>query len=311
VTNRPAPVPGSLGGQRGEVAASEQKAPSWDLTVTDHERVDFFIEFLMGKNYDKTRAWLERMGKYAPLIRNELRERGMPQDLLYLAMIESGLSPDAYSRAHAAGIWQFIEETGERHGLEVSQYLDERRDPVKATAAALDYLQEMYDRFGSWYLAAAGYNTGENRVGRLMRERTGSETGTDAGYWVIWNQLPSETRDYVPLMLAMGHIAKEPAKYGFHGLQPQAPLQFEEVVVPGGTQLADVARAAGVDFDTVRDLNPQLVRKQAPPGRRWAVRLPMGQGPAVQLALGDRSGAAPEEVGGIGADARRLRGVGD
>jgi membrane-bound lytic murein transglycosylase D len=193
----------------------------------------------------------------------------------------------------------------------VSQYVDERRDPVKATSAALDYLQTMYARFDSWYLAAAGYNTGENRVGRLMRERTGSEKGSDAGYWDIWSQLPSETRDYVPLMLAMGHIAKDPAKYGFHGIQPQQPLQFEEVVVPGGTQLADVAQAAGVHFDTVRDLNPQLVRKQTPPGRRWAVRVPVGQQRAVQLALGDDSGVAPEDVGGIGTNARRALGVGN
>lgn len=308
--SRPAPAASPVAGPAPDAETSPREAAKWDLTVTDHERVDFFIEFLMGKNYDKTRLWLERMGKYAPLIQNELRERGMPTDLLYLAMIESGLSPDAYSRARAAGMWQFIAETGERHGLEVSQYVDERRDPVKATAAALDYLQALHDRFDSWYLAAAGYNTGENRVGRLMRERTGTERGSDAAYWEIWNQLPSETRDYVPLMLAMGHIAKDPARYGFHGLEPQQPLQFEEVVVPGNTQLADVAGAAGVDFATVRDLNPQLVRKQTPPGRRWAVRIPIGDGQAVQLALGDRSGTPPEDVGGIGSAARRARGVG-
>ena len=153
-----------------EAAAKEV---SWDLTVTDHERVDFFVEFLMGKNHDKTRLWLERIGKYGPLIQRELRARGMPEDLLYLTMIESGFDPNAYSRAHAAGLWQFIEETGERYGLEVTRYVDERRDPVKATAAALTYLSEMHERFGSWYLSAAGYNTGENRVGRIMREQTG------------------------------------------------------------------------------------------------------------------------------------------
>lgn len=306
----PAPVRTAPAGLSPDAEHAERKGPQWDLTVTDHERVDFFIEFLMGKNYDKTRTWLERMGRYAPLIQNELRERGMPTDLLYLAMIESGLSPDAYSRARAAGMWQFIAETGQRYGLEVSQYVDERKDPVKATAAALDYLQKMHARFDSWYLAAAGYNTGENRVGRLMRERTGSEQGDDSGYWQIWNQLPSETRDYVPLMLAMGHIAKEPDRYGFHDLHMQDPLQFQEVVVPGGTQLAEVARAAGVDFATIRDLNPALVRKQTPPGRRWAVRVPVGQEQAVQLALGDRSGVTPEDAGGIGAEAARARGVG-
>jgi membrane-bound lytic murein transglycosylase D len=265
---------------------SEKKGVTWDLHVSDHDRVDFFTEFLMGKNYDKTRTWLERIGKYGPMIQNELRERGMPEDLLYLTMIESGLDPNAYSKAHAAGLWQFIQETGERYGLEVSTYVDDRRDPVKATPAALTYLQEMYERFDSWYLSAAGYNTGENRVGRLMRETTGGEKGTDEGYWSIWERLPAETRDYVPLMLAMGHIAKEPAKYGFHDLEYQEPLTFEEVMIAGGTQLSEVARAAGVDSEVIYDLNPHLVKKQTPPNREMAVRVPVGQSQQVASAFG-------------------------
>lgn len=268
---------------------AEKKGVTWDLHVSDHERVDFFKEFLMGKNYDKTRTWLERIGKYGPMIQNELRERGMPEDLLYLTMIESGLDPNAYSRADAAGLWQFIEETGERYGLEVSTYVDERRDPIKATGAALTYLQEMHGQFDSWYLSAAGYNTGENRVARLMRETTGSEKGSDEGYWEIWDRLPSETRDYVPLMLAMGHIAKEPAKYGFHDLEYEEPLQFEEVVVPGGTKLADVASAAGVDGETIYDLNPHFVKKQTPPNRSMAVRVPVGQSQQVASAMGGQT----------------------
>jgi membrane-bound lytic murein transglycosylase D len=156
---------------------------------------------------------------------------------------------------------------------------------VKSTVAGLTYLQEMHDRFDSWYLASAGYNTGENRVGRLMRERTGSERGTDEGYWDIWDRLPRETRDYVPLMIAMGHIAKEPSKYGFHNLQYEEPLAFEEVTVPGGTQLADVAQAAGVDSDVIEDLNPHFLRGQTPPDRRMAVRVPVGQQQRVATAL--------------------------
>lgn len=270
------------------------KAVSWDLTVTDHERVDFFVEFLMRKNHDKTRLWLERIGKYGPLIRSELRARGMPEDLLYLTMIESGFDPNAYSRAHAAGLWQFIEETGERYGLEVTRYVDERRDPVKATAAALTYLSEMHERFGSWYLSAAGYNTGENRVGRIMREVTGGELGDDAKYWEIWDRLPRETRDYVPLMLAAGRIAKEPHKHGFHGLDMQEPLAFEEVVVDGGTQLDEVARAGGVDGEAVRALNPHLVRGMTPPGRRMEVRVPPGRAAVVAANLGGQA-----SVGGV------------
>jgi hypothetical protein len=262
-----------------------EEGVKWDLHVSEHERIDFFVEFLMGRNYDKTRTWIERIGKYGPMIQNELRERGMPEDLLYLAMIESGLNPTAYSKAHASGLWQFIAETGQRYGLEVSHYVDERRDPVKSTAAGLTYLQFMYDRFGSWYLSSAGYNTGENRVGRLMRERTGSERGTDEGYWDIWDRLPRETRDYVPLMIAMGHIAKEPAKYGFHNIEYEEPLAYEEVVVPGGTRMADIASASGVSTAVIEDLNPHFLRGQTPPNRRMAVRVPVGQQAQVAAAL--------------------------
>ncbi|MGH7552034.1 MAG: lytic transglycosylase domain-containing protein [Longimicrobiales bacterium] len=261
------------------------KQAEWDLTVSDHDRVDFFIDFLTGKNRDKPQLWLERIGVYEPMIRKELGARGMPGDLVYLSMIESGFNPNAYSRADAAGLWQFIEETGRRHGLEVSEYVDERRDPVKSTGAALEYLQQMHGRFGSWYLAAAGYNTGENRVGRLMREITGGERGEDAQYWTIWDRLPRETRDYVPLMLAAGHIAKDPEKYGFTGVQRQDPLEFEEIIVPGGTKLSAVASAGGVDVEALRALNPHLVKEMTPPGRRMAVRVPIGRADTVAANL--------------------------
>lgn len=248
----------------------------WDITPAKNENVDFFIEFLMGKNYDKTNLWLERLGKYGPMIQQKLAERDMPQDLIWLATIESGLDPNAYSSADAAGLWQFIEETGERYGLEVSTYVDERRDPVAATDAALDYLNELNERFnGSWYLAAAGYNTGENRVERIANERAGGEMSDDV-FWRIAKHLPSETRDYVPVMLAMGHIGKNPDQYGFTNVQRQAPLQYDEVLVPGGIGLADVAAAAGVDADEVIELNPHLVKEMTPPDREWMVRIPAG-----------------------------------
>ena len=134
----------------------------------------------------------------------------------------------------------------------------------------------MHDRFDSWYLSAAGYNTGENRVGRLMRETTGSEKGSDESYWEIWDRLPSETRDYVPLMLAMGRIAKEPGKYGFHNLEYQEPLRFDEITVPGATSLSDIARKVGVEPSVIEDLNPHLIKKQTPPDRAMAVRIPVG-----------------------------------
>jgi membrane-bound lytic murein transglycosylase D len=251
----------------------------WDIEPTRNEQVDSFIDFLQWQNRDKTRLWLERLGQYGPMIQQKLAERGMPQDLIWLATIESGLDPNAYSRADAAGLWQFIEETGQRHGLEVSEYVDERRDPVRATEAALDYLKKLHDRFGSWYLAAAGYNTGENRVERIVSEKASGKFGDDSVFWEIDRHLPSETRDYVPLMLAMGHIGKNPAKYGFTDLRPQEPLRYEEMRVRGGFPLSRVAEQVGVDPEVIFALNPHLIKKQTPPGREWAVRIPANGGP--------------------------------
>ncbi|HUH11848.1 MAG TPA: LysM peptidoglycan-binding domain-containing protein [Longimicrobiales bacterium] len=255
---------------------ADAEAVMWDLPAERNERVEFWIDFLSDRNKEKTQLWLERIGRYGPFIQEQLRARGMPADLLYFAMIESGFSNKAYSRAAAVGMWQFIAETGRRYGLEVSSYVDERRDPVEATRAALDYLQYMHDDFGSWYLAAAGYNSGENRVRRILREQLDGARGDEELYWKISEYLPRETRDYVPLMLAAAYIAKEPAKYGFTDLNYQDPLLFESVEVEGGTSLEVVARAAGVDDEAVRDLNLHLVRGITPPGRSWAVRLPTG-----------------------------------
>jgi membrane-bound lytic murein transglycosylase D len=258
---------------------------AWDLTVTRNDRVDFWIGFLQGRNKERTHLWLEREGMYGEFIRSRLRERGMPEDLFYLAMIESGLSNRAVSHAAAVGLWQFIAETGRRYGLEVSTYVDERRDPVKATDAALDYLEYMYNRFGSWYLAAAGYNSGENRVDRILRQQAGGQRGDDALYWQIAPYLPRETRDYVPLMLAAGHIGKDPNAYGFYGIEHHPPLAFDKVEVDGGINLTVVAEAAGVDASAVRELNPHLIRGVTPPGRTWEVRVPVGRRATVLANL--------------------------
>jgi peptidoglycan lytic transglycosylase D len=253
---------------------SAVEASAWDLPVTRNERVEKWISFLSNGNADKTRLWLERSGRYEPMIRAQLRQRGMPEDLVYLAFIESGFSPRAYSRAAASGIWQFIEETGKNYGLEVNSYVDERRDPFDATRAALDYLQELYNRFGSWYLAAAAYNSGENRVERILRQRAGGRKGSDDLFWRIAQYLPEETRNYVPLMLAAGHISKNPGQYGFKDVAYHTPIEFDTAWVTTQTSLELIARAADVDKEAVTELNPHLVRGITPPGRAYAVRIP-------------------------------------
>ena len=271
---QPAETPEGAIAFRGPDSVGFRVSSDWDITPADNEQVNFFKEFLQWKNRDKTKQWLERLGRYGPMIQQKLAERDMPQDLLWLATIESGLDPNAYSKADAAGIWQFIEETAKRYGLEVSEYVDERRDPIASTDAALDYLKQLNERMGgSWYLAAAGYNTGENRVERIVNEYAGGNF-SDETFWNIERFLPSETRDYVPVMLAMGHIAKDPAKYGFTDLQLQEPYAFKTVRVPGGTHLDDVAKQIGVDPEVLYDLNPHLVKKMTPPDRDWDVRVP-------------------------------------
>ena len=265
------------------VAGDAMTGAAWDLPNIDHERVDYWVErFTTDKREDFAR-FLERSGRYSPMILEKLDERGMPRDLLYLAMIESGFNPEAYSTADASGLWQFIQETGERYGLEVNRAVDERNDPVEATDAALTYLQEMHERFDSWYLAAASYNTGENRVGRIMREETGSEKGTEDSYYQIWDRLPKETRDYVPLMIAAGRIAKSPAKYGFADVQRQAPMAYDEVVVDPATPLAAIAEAAGTTVEEIHDLNPQLKLERTRNDQRSLIRIPEGKRTAFMV----------------------------
>jgi membrane-bound lytic murein transglycosylase D len=199
-----------------DVAQSVPPA-GWDLANIDNPRVDSWVTLFSTDPKVKSRfaLWLDRMPQYEPMISAKLDKRDMPQDLIYLAMIESGFNPKAQSPAKAGGLWQFISETGKRYGLTVNKKVDERNHPDKATDAALAYLSDLHDRFGSWYLAAAAYNTGENRVGRIMREVTGSEKGSDQDYYRISRLLPKETQDYVPMMIAAARIAKDPARYGF------------------------------------------------------------------------------------------------
>ena len=186
-----------------------------ELAQLPHERIDYHITRWTGEKRAEFASYLERKQQYESMITEKLRRRGMPEDLLYLAMIESGFNPQARSLAEARGIWQLVADTARRYGLRVDEEVDERNDPEKATDAALSYLSYLYNRFGSWYLAAAAYNTGENRVGRLMTEAFGRETGTDEDYYRIWDQLPGETRDFVPAMVAAAKIGREPGRYGF------------------------------------------------------------------------------------------------
>ncbi|MEX2570939.1 MAG: transglycosylase SLT domain-containing protein [Gemmatimonadota bacterium] len=270
---------GESEGLEGIADANEAKtaeAPAWDLPNLDHSRVDYWVRRFTTDKRDDFEAFLTRSGKYVPMISAKLEEREMPQDLIYLAMIESGFNPKAYSHAHASGLWQFISETGARYGLDINLAVDERNDPVRATDAALDYLTYLHGRFGSWYLAAAGYNSGENRVGRIMRQVTGSERGSEESYYRIWDRLPRETRDYVPLMVAAARIAKQPEKYGFGDVEYAEPMAYDEVEVAAATPLPAIASAAGTTVSALRELNPHFKLNRTRNDMASPVRIPRG-----------------------------------
>ena len=185
------------------------------LPDIEHARVTSWIKRFTTDQRRSFATYLDRMTKYEPMIAEKLEKRDMPQGLIYLAMIESGFNPTAKSRVAATGLWQFMGPTAREYGLKVTGRTDERKNAARSTDAALEYLADLHDRFGSWYLAAAAYNTGQGRVARIMKQVTGREKGTDEDFYRISSRLPKETREYVPKLVAAARIGAEPEKYGF------------------------------------------------------------------------------------------------
>jgi len=227
---------------------------------------------------------LSRAGLYSDMIRTGLRERGMPEELLYLALIESDFYTDARSRVLATGMWQFMEPTARRYGLQIDAYVDERYDPVRATDAALDHLSDLYQQYGSWYLAAAAYNAGTIRVSDALQRYTDGRVGDDSLYWEIVDHLPSETANYVPKLLAVTHLARSAARYGLD-VRRVDPYEYDFVWSPGGVDLGGVAHSLGIAAERMYDLNPQLIRQATPPGEIYPLRVPVGMASQVVAAL--------------------------
>lgn len=246
-----------------------------DLPLIVNEPVQRFVRFFTGAYADEFAVYWRRSGRYEAMIRAKLRAHGLPEDLVYLSLVESGFNPTARSRAQAVGLWQFMAPTARRYGLRVDAYVDERRDPERSTDAALRYLRDLYEMFGAWHLAAAAYNSGENRVRRVLRQELGRERGTELDFWRIRHRLPKETRDYVPQLIAATLIGKQPERYGLARVDRYDPVPTVSVPVPGGVPLAVVARAIGVPAREVEQLNPALLRKMTPPDARvYPVRIP-------------------------------------
>lgn len=272
----------------GHGARLESIVPSARLPIEVNGQVEKWMQRFMTDQKDQFQLFLGREGAYEGMIRGKLQERSMPEDLLYLAMIESGFSPRARSSADASGMWQFMDGTARQYGLRMDEYVDERRDPVKATDAALDYLDTLHDRYGSWYLAAAAYNAGPSRVDRaLARRRPWRTVGDEDTYWDIIDHLPRETREYVPKILAATTLAKQAQRYGF-AVSATAPYEFDRVWVPGGTSLAAVARKLGLPSLRMRELNPHLLLGVTPPGSSFPVRVPKGSSDALIAHMGGR-----------------------
>jgi membrane-bound lytic murein transglycosylase D len=253
--------------------------------------VSRFLEYFTGPARDRMSRWLTRGTRYQDLIQARLERLGLPDDFAYLPLIESGFSETAVSKAGAVGMWQFIPETARQYGLRVDRWVDERRDPYRATDAAIRHLRDLSRTFGDSapLLAAAAYNAGSGRIGRSLtrlRGGPGETGGSDQDFFSLAGRgwLARETRDYVPQLLAAAAIGRDPARYGFAvDTLPDPAVDSVKVLRP--IQLAAAERVLGLDRSTLTELNPQLIRGMVPPGGSW-LRVPQGFGDSLVRRLG-------------------------
>ena len=255
------------------------------LPVEVNEAVEFWVLRLTTDRKSVFEYALSRAGLYSDMIETKLREREMPEELLYLALIESDFHTYARSRVSATGMWQFMEPTARATGLRIDAHVDERYDPVRATDAALDHLSDLYERYDSWYLAAAAYNAGAVRVSDALRRYTDGRIGDDRLFWEIADHLPLETANYVPKLVAVTYLAQSAAQYGLD-VRRVEPFEYDLVWSPGGVDLAGVARSLGITDEQMYDLNPQLIRHATPPGEIYPLRVPVGTVSQVLAILG-------------------------
>ena len=296
-------------GDAAAAASPESEAAAlrgmFDIDVAnflEHGRVRYYLGFFTGIGRERMAIWLRRVPRYEPTIRAQLIARGLPGDLAYLPLIESGYSATAVSRSRAVGMWQFMRGTARFYGLKMDRWVDERRDVPKATDAAIRFLADLTAKFGSPYLAAAAYNGGPGRIQRgLARlnpaeedetddpdaEDDGSPDAGDAAFFQLADTryIRRETKDYVPKLIAAAMIAKQPQRYGFAQLAAAETPPPDSVVVADATGLDVIARLGRTPVADLWDMNPALVRPVTPPGRRTVVRVPSGTGPAIQAAL--------------------------
>jgi len=238
------------------------------IPIVTNKKVEQFIKYFQTKGKKQFEIYLSRYAVYNDMIQNIVKQYSLPEELVYLAMIESGLNPKAYSRANASGMWQFIYSTGINYNLNRNWYVDERRDPEKATHAACQYLTDLYEQFDNWYLALAAYNAGSGRITRAQRLHQTSD------FWQL-HSLPRETRNYVPFFLAASIIGRDPQKYGF-SVPSKDPLQYDIVEIEKSGDLSILAQSAGISLSTLQQYNPEL-RQSATPTTTYNLKLPIGK----------------------------------
>jgi membrane-bound lytic murein transglycosylase D len=293
------PVEGAILAAPGSALPLAQEADAPAITkipVPENEHVQKWIRYFTEKDRERFQRFLNRGDHYRNVVEDMLEENDLPAELYYLAMIESGFRTNAYSTAKAAGVWQFIPDTARRYGLRVDRYVDERRDPIRATEAAAKYLRDLYNAFGSWHLAMAAYNAGEIRVLRAVFK------GKSRDFWTLIEKkvLPSETANYVPKFAAVALIGQNPEKYGFKVEGNETFPDLEMVEAPGSLPLSSVASIAGLPLSELRRLNPNIRGASLPPGSGYEIWLPTkvlakraGIKAQLAAATSPRKGAKP------------------
>ncbi len=251
------------------VYGQEAPAITYDIPIVLNDRVKKSIIYFQTVARDAFNKYLRRSRKYTPMMKRMLAEHGLPLDLIYLSLIESGFNPRAYSWARASGLWQFISSTGRLYGLNRNWWMDERRDPIKSTDAACRHLKDLYNEFGCWELAMAAYNGGSGRVRRTIKKQKTID------FWKM--RLKRQTMDYVPLIMAATIIAKDPAKYGFNEIEFEREVVWDEVIVDRCLDLSVVSKAVDCSLKEMKDLNPELLRKYTPPNaKKYTLKIPQG-----------------------------------
>lgn len=255
---------------------------AYDSKKTAINAIEKNVVLFRDRLKERFSIWLERSARYMDIMKDVLREKELPEELVFLPIVESGFNLNAYSPARAVGPWQFIASTAKRYGLVIDWWRDERKDPIKSTQAAADYLKDLYKMFGSWNLALAAYNAGEGRISKALKK-------TDSvDYWSLLHtkQIRNETKEYVPRYIAATLIANTPEDYGFKDLAYHDPLEYDEVTLSSPLDIEVIANCAGVPVKDIRELNPELRRWSTPPNlSQYVIRLPKGNEKAFRENL--------------------------